>query len=203
VVLSKGSLPLVLGVGLVVSLLVQAPLASGRSEASAEAVTHVTVTLGTPSEYGMTLSANRVPFGVVAFAVTNRGALPHVFKVCARATDSTTPGDCAGMTTPALAPGGAAVLEVVFRKAGSFEYASTVPGHAKAAIGILDVGSNAYGGEKFLLARTVEQCMHSHGLASYPDNGNLTGNRSKPSALRSNATEKHCEAQSRMALGLP
>ncbi len=163
----------------------------------------MTVTLGRPSEYAVTLSKKRVPVGTVVFKVTNRGALPHDFKVCARATGSTTPNGCVGKATSTLRPGGSAVLEVVFEQEGSFEYLSTVPGHAKAGTGLLDVGRNAHGGEKLALAQKVAECMHSHGFPSYPDNGNFTGVGSKPSSRQADAAEKNCEKQARQALGLP
>ena len=189
--------------GLVVAWLAQASLAAARTEASEARVTNVTVTLGKSSEYAMTLSKNRVPVGTVAFKVTNRGALPHNFRICARATGSTNPNGCVGETTSTLRPGNSALLEVVFTQEGSFEYLSTVPGHAKAGTGLLDVGQNAFGGEKLALAQKVAECMHSHGFPNYPDNGNFTGTRSKPTAPQANAAEKSCEKQARKALVLP
>jgi uncharacterized cupredoxin-like copper-binding protein len=188
---------------LVAASLAQASPAAAMTEAFKAGVTNVTVTPGKTSECAIALSANRVPVGTVAFKVTNRGALPHDFKVCAQATGSTTPNDCAGKTSSTLRPGASAVLEVVFKHEGSFEYLSTVPGHAKAGTGLLDVGQNAYGGEKLALARQAADCMHSHGFASYPDDGNLNGSGSKPSARQANAAEKSCEKQARKALALP
>ena len=89
------------------------------------------------------------------------------------------------------------MLRVVFKRQGSFAYLSTVPGHAKEGTGLLDVGRNAYGGEKLALARTVAECMHAHGFPDYPDNGNRTGTGSKPSAPQANAAEQSCEKQAR------
>ena len=177
--------------------------AAGTTEASKTGVTSVTVTLGRSSEYAVTLSRKRVPVGTVAFKVTNRGVLPHDFKVCARASGSTTPNGCVGKATPTLKPGMSAVLEVVFEQEGSFEYLSTVPGHAKAGTGLLDVGRNAHEGEKLALAQKVAECMQSHGFPNYPGNGNFTGNGSKPGAPQANAAEKNCEKQARKALGPP
>jgi uncharacterized cupredoxin-like copper-binding protein len=189
--------------GPVVVSLAQASAVAARAEASKERVTNVSVTLGRTSEYSITLSTNRVPVGAVVFKVTNRGALPHDFKVCARATGSTKLNGCVGNATSTLRPGTSAVLQVVFRQDGSFEYLSTVPGHAKEGTGLLDVGQNAYGGEKLALAQKVAECMHSHGFPTYPDNGNSTGTRAKPSAPQANAAEKNCEKQARKALSLP
>jgi uncharacterized cupredoxin-like copper-binding protein len=173
------------------------PLSVVASSPHASAETNVTVTLGGSSEYGVTLSRQRVPVGAVVFTVSNRGALPHDFKVCAAATGSSTPNACVGNATSTLMPGASAVLRVVFARGGSFGYLSTVPGHAKAGTGLLDVGRNAYGGEKLAIARKVAECMHAHGFANYPDNGNLTDVGSKPSALQTNAAERRCEKQAR------
>jgi uncharacterized cupredoxin-like copper-binding protein len=189
--------------GLVGTSLAQASAAAGMTRASRAGMTNVKVTLGRSSEYAITLSKTRVPVGTVAFMVTNRGALSHDFKVCARASGSTTPNGCLGTATSTLRPGTSAVLLVVFRQDGSFEYLSTVPGHAKAGTGLLDVGQNAYGGEKLALAQKVAECMHSRGFPNYPDDGNFTGARSKPSARQANAAEKSCEKQALKALGLP
>jgi uncharacterized cupredoxin-like copper-binding protein len=189
--------------GLVGASLAQASAAAGTTRASRAGMTNVKVTLGRSSEYAITLSKTRVPVGTVAFRVTNRGALPHDFKVCARASGSTAPNGCLGNATSTLRPGTSAVVLVVFRQDGSFEYLSTVPGHAKAGTGLLDVGHNAYGGEKLALAQKVAECMHSRGFPNYPDDGNFIGTRSKPSARQANAAEKSCEKQALKALGLP
>ena len=197
------ALPLLLGAGLVAAWSAQASIAAGRTEVSKPHVTSVSVVLGQPSEYSIKLSTTRVPVGSVAFEVTNHGALAHEFKICAGAIGSTTPNGCSGKSTSTLTPGQSAVLEVVFEQTGSFEYLSTVPGHAKAGTGLLDVGQNAYGAEKLALAQRVAQCMHSHGFPNYPDNGNSTVTGSKPSAPQANAAEVNCERQARNALGLP
>ena len=58
---------------------------------SGSAITHtvataqksvVTVTAGTPSEFKFALSKSRVPVGTVTFNITNKGTIPHDFKVC-------------------------------------------------------------------------------------------------------------------------
>ena len=197
------ALPVLFLGGLVSAWSAQASLAAGSTEASKPRVTTVTVALGQPSEYSIKLSTTRVPVGTVAFTVTNHGALPHDFKVCADASGSTTPNECAGKSTSTLNPGQSAVLHVVFEQGGSFEYLSTVPGHAKAGTGLLDVGQHAYGAQKLALAQNVAQCMHTHGFPNYPDNGNSTVSGSKPSAPQANAAEQNCEKQARKALGLP
>jgi uncharacterized cupredoxin-like copper-binding protein len=193
------SLSALLVAGLVAVWSAQASVAGGRTGASRPRV-NVTVTLGRPAEYSITLSRQRVPVGTVAFDVTNRGALPHEFEVCARATGSAEPNRCAGKATSTLGPGRSAVLDVAFEQSGSFEFLSIVPGHAKAGTGLLDVGRNAYGAEKLALAQRVARCMHSRGFPNYPDGGDRHG--SKPSAAQVIAAEKSCEQRARRALGL-
>lgn len=193
---------------LVAAGLAPASLARARTVLSRSVVTNVTVTLGQPTEYAITLSTARVPVGEVVFAVTNRGALPHDFKICARATGSTKPDDCAGRTTSTLGPGKTATLEVVFKQTGAFEYLSTVPEHATAAMkGLLNVGLKGQTitgtpPKKLVLARKVTACMHAHGFPDYPDTGN-NRNGAKPGAAQADAAEKSCERQARKTLGLP
>ena len=190
--------------GLVVAWSAQAfVVAVGSTEASARAKTNVTVMLGKSSEYAITLSKRRVPVGAVVFTVTNRGALSHDFKVCARPSGSAKPNSCLGNATSTMRPGASVRLAVVFEHEGSYEYLSTVPGHAKAGTGLLDVGRNAHGGEKLALAQKVARCMRLRGFQNYPDTENRTPPGSKPSATQVNATEKSCEQQARRALGLP
>jgi len=79
------------------------------------------VTAGRPSELRFTLSKRTVPRGTVAFKVTNKGSLPHDFKI-------------GGKKTRLLAPGKSQTLSVIFRKAGRYPYLCTVPGHATAGM---------------------------------------------------------------------
>ena len=80
----------------------------------------ITVTAGKPSEFHFTLSKKSAPAGVVTFKVTNKGALPHDFKI-------------AGKKTKLLSPGQSQSLKVTLKK-GSFPYLCTVTGHAAAGM---------------------------------------------------------------------
>jgi uncharacterized cupredoxin-like copper-binding protein len=64
---------------------------------------------------------------VITFAVTNKGAIGHNFKV-------------AGKKTPVLAAGKRGTFKVTFAKAGRYAYLCTVPTHAAAGMkGVLIV----------------------------------------------------------------
>jgi uncharacterized cupredoxin-like copper-binding protein len=89
--------------------------------------TTVTVTAGKPSEFGFALSTKTVKHGAVTFKVTNKGAIPHDFKLCTKAGTANT---CTGKVTPILSPGKSATLTVTIAKAGTYEYLCTEPGHA-------------------------------------------------------------------------
>ena len=78
------------------------------------------------SEFKFALSTKTATHGPVTFTVTNKGALPHDFKI-------------GGKKTPLIKPGKSAKL-VVTLKAGKFPYLCTVPGHAAAGMkGVLKV----------------------------------------------------------------
>src|SRR4051794_24243933 len=76
-----------------------AQLASAKPSA-----TVVKVTIGKPAEFKFTLSKSKVPHGAVSFVVTNRGSLPHDFKVC-RNTERGLGNSCTGTVTALLSNG--------------------------------------------------------------------------------------------------
>jgi uncharacterized cupredoxin-like copper-binding protein len=90
--------------------------------------TVVTVTAGSPTEFGFKLSTKSVKAGTITFKVTNKGALSHTFKVCTSAKGGSA-NACAGKGTAMIAKGKSATLSVKLTK-GSHEYLCTVPGHA-------------------------------------------------------------------------
>ncbi len=64
---------------------------------------------------------------VITFAVTNKGAIGHNFRI-------------GGKRTPVLAAGKRGTLKVTFAKAGRFPYLCTLPSHAAAGMkGVLVV----------------------------------------------------------------
>ena len=102
-------------------------------------VTVVNVVAGKPSEFKYILSRKSVPRGTVIFKLTDKGALPHDFKVCASPKGGKA-NVCKGTGTTAISPGGTATLKVTFKTAGNYEYLCTIPGHAAAGMkGILKV----------------------------------------------------------------
>jgi uncharacterized cupredoxin-like copper-binding protein len=88
---------------------VAAPAAHTASKAT-------TVTVAA-TDFKFKLSKTSVPKGSVTFVVTNKGKVPHDFKIN-------------GKVTPMLKAGKSAKLVVKFAKAGKFPYLCTVPGHA-------------------------------------------------------------------------
>jgi uncharacterized cupredoxin-like copper-binding protein len=93
---------------------------AGARQSTAKATT-VTVTAAKPSEFRFTLSKKIVPHGTVTFKVTNKGNLPHDFKI-------------AGHKTRLLSPGQTQSLKVTFLKKGKYAYLCTVTGHAAAGM---------------------------------------------------------------------
>ncbi len=115
------------GSGLVVLVALVALAAAVSAFGKASATTTVAVTAGKPSELKFTLSKKTILKGTGVFKVTNKGALPHNFKI-------------AGKKTVNLAAGKTATLRVTFAKAGKYAYLCTIPGHAAAGMkGVLVV----------------------------------------------------------------
>ena len=87
---------------------------------SAPRATTVTVTAGSPSEFKFKLSKTSVPAGSVTFNVSNKGNLPHDFKIGTKKTALIQPGKTAKLT--------------VSLKKGKSTYMCTVSGHAAAGM---------------------------------------------------------------------
>jgi nitrite reductase (NO-forming) len=104
----------VLAISAVAAALLLALPAGAKQQA-----TTVTVTEGVP-EFGINLSAKSVKAGVVTFKVTNKGNLPHDFKIGTK-------------RTPMLSPGKSATVTVTLKK-GKIAYLCTVSGHAAAGM---------------------------------------------------------------------
>src|SRR5438270_13178851 len=93
------------GVALVVVLALVLPALVG----AATRATTVTVTAGKPSEFGFKLSTKTVKHGAVTFKVRNGGAIPHDFKICARAKGGRG-NACTGKVAKLRSPAPAATL---------------------------------------------------------------------------------------------
>ena len=91
----------------------------GASTSAAAATVKINVTA---SEFKFVLSKKTVPAGTtVIFTVTNKGKIPHDFKIN-------------GKKTPVLKSGKSATLRVVFRTKGSIAFICTLPGHAQGGM---------------------------------------------------------------------
>ena len=86
----------------------------------------------TATDFKFKLSRASVPTGTtVIFKVTNKGKIPHDFKIN-------------GKKTQLIKPGATKSIKVVFSKRGRFTYICTITGHAKLGMtGKLAVGTTA------------------------------------------------------------
>jgi uncharacterized cupredoxin-like copper-binding protein len=96
---------------------------AGSASPGTAKATKVTVAA---SEFKFVLSKKSVPKGAVTFVVTNKGKIPHDFKI-------------KGKKSKTIAPGKSTTLKVVLPK-GKFPYLCTLPGHAAGGMkGVLTV----------------------------------------------------------------
>ena len=99
---------------------------------SAPAGAVIAVVAGQPSEFAFTLSRTSIPTGRVTFNITNKGALPHVLKICPSNAGGRA-NDCpyiSGSVTSQIPPGGVETLVVDFTRPGTYEYLCPLKGHA-------------------------------------------------------------------------
>ena len=109
---------MVISAALVGAVLCVAVPATAATQQKAATTTNVTVTM---TEFKFKLSKASAPKGAVAFKVTNKGKVPHDFKI-------------SGKKTKLLVPGKSQTLTVTFTKAGKQAYLCTVPGHAPSGM---------------------------------------------------------------------
>jgi uncharacterized cupredoxin-like copper-binding protein len=129
-------------VGLLAAFGAVSALAAFKSSAAAKPtaagkVTLINVSLGKPTELGITLSKfSMIPTGTVTFKVTNPGAGWHNFQVCAKpvATPASAKNACVGKKTAILKHGQSALLTVALSKSGVYEFLCSVTGHAAAGM---------------------------------------------------------------------
>jgi uncharacterized cupredoxin-like copper-binding protein len=100
------------------ALAVAIPASAATTHHAAAKTTTVTVAM---SEFKFKLSKTSAPKGAVAFKITNKGKIPHDFKIN-------------GKKSPLVKPGKTATLTITFAKAGKFAYLCTVPGHAASGM---------------------------------------------------------------------
>jgi uncharacterized cupredoxin-like copper-binding protein len=106
---------------------------------AATKATTVNVSINAAKEFSFTVSPKAVKAGAVTFKITNKGNLPHDFKICA-SNKGGTANACAGKVTAQINPAGGTATLSVNLKAGSYEYLCTVSGHAAAGMkGVLKV----------------------------------------------------------------
>jgi uncharacterized cupredoxin-like copper-binding protein len=111
-------------IGLLALVAACAPLAwalPASGQGSTAKVSTITVTAGKPAEFRFTLSKKTAPSGIIIFKITNKGTLPHDFKI-------------AGRKTRLISPGQSNTLRVTIAKKGLYPYLCTVTGHAAAGM---------------------------------------------------------------------
>jgi len=118
-----------IGAAAVVASLAALPATAAKAGHTA-LVQNVTVTVTKAKEFKFNLSKSALKKGVVAFKVSNGGALPHDFKVCSSNKGTLTANTCTGRSTPLVSPGQTDTLRVTFLRSGTYEYLCSVPGHA-------------------------------------------------------------------------
>jgi uncharacterized cupredoxin-like copper-binding protein len=124
----RRSLPLILIllVGAAVPTALQASLRSSTS--------NVIVTAGLPKELAFKVTPSKITTATAVFKVTNKGKLPHSFKVCTKPATTAKANSCAGVATKLLAPGATATLTVKLGSSGTYEYLSGTPSQAASGM---------------------------------------------------------------------
>lgn len=131
-------IPVHLAVGLAVAALAVSPSATAGSH-GATLLTNVTVTAGLPAEFHFIVKPSTVKRGVIVFKITNKGKLPHDFKLCS-ARNKPLANSCTGRSSGQMSPGQSKTLRVTVLLKGTYEYLCTLPGHAAGGMkGLLKV----------------------------------------------------------------
>ena len=108
-------------------LVVAAVISAAAGTAGTRSAAASTTVRVTGKEFSFGLSRRSGPHGAYVFRFTNRGTVPHDFKIARK-------------KTPLVQPGKSATLTVAITKPGRYPYICTVPGHAAAGMkGVLKV----------------------------------------------------------------
>ena len=130
--------PLRLAICFAVAALVVTSSALARS-GSKTLISNVTVTAGQPAEFHFTVAPSTVKHGIIVFKITNKGKLPHDFKLCSKASSSLA-NSCTGRASKQLSPGQSDTFRTTVTLKGTYEYLCTLPGHAAGGMkGLLKV----------------------------------------------------------------
>jgi hypothetical protein len=170
---SRLTLPLLAAAG--AAAVVPAYLAAHPSASS------ITVTLGAPKETSIKVTPSKATSSQVVFNVTNKGTLPHSFRVCKTPVTSTKANTCAGSATKPLKPGAKAMLTVTLPASGTYEYLSGTSSQAASGMkGLFTVAlaSTASGGAAPVSTTTSTTGKSSGGGAS---GGVVNGQATDPS----------------------
>lgn len=104
----------------------------------------ISVTAGAPRELSFKISPARITASPAVFRVTNKGKLPHSFKVCTKPSPNDKANSCTGVATKRLAPGATATLTVKLSANGKYEYLSGIASQAASGMkGLVTVALSA------------------------------------------------------------
>ena len=130
--------PLRLAISLAFAALVVPATALAHSGNKTQ-IANVTVTAGQPAEFHFIVAPSTVKRGIIVFKITNKGKLPHDFKLCSKATSSLA-NSCNGRSSGQINPGASGTLRVSVLFKGTYECLCTLPGHAAGGMkGLLRV----------------------------------------------------------------
>jgi uncharacterized cupredoxin-like copper-binding protein len=130
--------PLRLAISLAFAALVVPATALAHS-GSKTLISNVTVTAGQPAEFHFIVAPTTVKHGIIVFKITNKGKLPHDFKLCSKASSSLA-NSCNGRSSGQINPGASGSMRVSVLLKGTYEYLCTLPGHAAGGMkGLLKV----------------------------------------------------------------
>jgi plastocyanin len=109
---------------LVLAVLTAAAIPAALKGHTLASIGAISVAAGVPHELSFTVSPSRITFPTDVFKVTNKGKLPHSFKICTKPSTNDKANSCVGVATKTLAPGKTASLTVKLPVSGKYEYLS-------------------------------------------------------------------------------
>jgi uncharacterized cupredoxin-like copper-binding protein len=183
-----------------VILLVGAAVPAALEASLSTSTATIVVTAGLPHELSFKVAPKKITVSPAVFKVTNKGKLPHSFKVCTKPTTSSTANSCTGVATKMLAPGATATLTVKLSKNGEYEYLSGTPSQAASGMkGLVTVSLAATtGGTTTPVATTTTTTTTPATTTTTPSSG---GSKGGGSVVNGQAVDPACPAGTLVPVG--